>query len=84
MFSLVTKEVRLVTKNAQRPYKYASLENIVCLTGNCSTAPNVSDIDVVQQAKRSEAEDFQIALQTNNLDALEAFLQKYPESTKRE
>jgi uncharacterized caspase-like protein len=26
MFSLVTKEVRLVTKNAQRPYKYASLE----------------------------------------------------------
>ena len=32
MFSLVTKEVRLVTKNTQRPYKYASLENILCLS----------------------------------------------------
>ena len=30
MFSLVTREVRLVTKDEQRPYKYASLENIVC------------------------------------------------------
>jgi Caspase domain len=36
MFSLVTREVRLVTKNMQRPYKYASLESIVCLTPACS------------------------------------------------
>ena len=83
MFSLVTREVRLVTKNTQRPYKYASLENIVCLTGGCSTAPSSADTDVVQQAKHSEAEDLQIALQTKNSEALEAYLQKYPESTKR-
>ena len=83
MFSLVTREVRLVTKNTQRPYKYASLENIVCLTGNCSTAPNSADTDVVQQAKRSEAEELQIALQTNGTDALETYLQKYPESVRR-
>lgn len=83
MFSLVTREVRLVTKNTQRPYKYASLENIVCLTGNCSTAPIPADTDVFQQAKHSETEDLQIALQTKNIDALETYLQKYPESQQR-
>ena len=89
MFSLVTREVRLVTKNAQRPYKYASLDNIVCLTGSCSTVlssvgtDSSVDIDVVQQAEHSESDDFQIALQTKNPDALEAYLQKYPESAKR-
>ena len=41
MFSLVTKEVRLVTKNAQRPFKYASLENIICLTSACLGTPAV-------------------------------------------
>lgn len=83
MFSLVTREVRLVTKNTQRPYKYASLENIVCLTGSCSTAPIPADTDVFQQAKHSETEDLQIALQTKSIDALETYLQKYPESQKR-
>ena len=39
MFSYVTREVRLVTKNEQRPYKYASLESIVCLTPSCSSMP---------------------------------------------
>jgi caspase domain-containing protein len=83
MFSLVTREVRLVTKNAQRPYKYASLENIVCLTGSCSSSSPVVDTDIVQEAQRSESEDLQIALQTNSSDALETYLQKYPESDKR-
>ena len=83
MFSLVTREVRLVTKNAQRPYKYASLDNIICLTGGCSPAPSSVDTDVFQQAKHSEAEDFQMALQTKSVDALETYLQKYPESPKR-
>ena len=83
MFSLVTREVRLVTKNTQRPYKYASLENIVCLTGSCSTAPSAVDADVFQQAKHSETDDLQIALQTQNPEALEAYLEKYPDSPKR-
>jgi hypothetical protein len=83
MFSLVTREVRLVTKNTQRPYKYASLENIVCLTGSCSTAPTPADTDVFQQAKHSETEDLKIALQTKSIDALETYLQNYPESPKR-
>jgi uncharacterized caspase-like protein len=85
MFSLVTREVRLVSKNNQRPYKYASLENIVCITPGCSTAPSLAsgETDFVQQAKQSEDQEFQIALQTNNPDALDSYLQKYPDSSHR-
>jgi hypothetical protein len=35
MFSMVTKEVRQSTKNAQKPYKYASLDGLICLPGKC-------------------------------------------------
>lgn len=37
MFSKVTREVRTKTNNAQKPFKYASLEDIFCLTGKCQT-----------------------------------------------
>jgi hypothetical protein len=40
-------------------------------------------IDPVEQAHRSESQDLQIALQTKNSDALETYLQKYPDSPKR-
>jgi Caspase domain/PDZ domain len=83
MFSFVTKEVRLVTKNAQRPYKYASLESIVCVAPNCSNSAVTIKGDVFQQAVQSEADELQIALQTNNPEALETYLQKYPDSLKR-
>jgi hypothetical protein len=83
MFSLVTREVRLVTKNAQRPYKYASLENIVCLTPACSSAPVPGTADILHQARQSEKDELQIAMQTKNETALETFLQKYPETTRQ-
>jgi Caspase domain len=83
MFSLVTREVRLVTKNAQRPYKYASLENIVCLSVNCSSGGSFPETDILQQAVRSESEDLQIALQTQNPEALEAYLVNYPDNSNR-
>ena len=83
MFSYVTREVRLVTKNEQRPYKYASLESIVCLTPSCSSMPTPVTIDVLQQAKVSEVDELQIALQTKSSDALEMYLQKYPETKNR-
>jgi hypothetical protein len=35
MFSMVTKDVRQKTKNTQKPYKYASLEGVICLPGKC-------------------------------------------------
>ncbi len=41
MFSLVTKDVRQNTKNTQKPYKYASLEGVICLPGRCQQ--NVSE-----------------------------------------
>jgi hypothetical protein len=47
MFSFVTREVSLVTKGMQRPYKYASLENIICLTGACSGNAPQSPADIV-------------------------------------
>jgi uncharacterized caspase-like protein len=83
MFSLVTKEVRLITKNAQRPYKYASLENIICVAPSCSTSAATMRGDVFQQAVQSETDELQIALQTNSSEALETFLQKYPDTPKR-
>jgi uncharacterized caspase-like protein len=85
MFSLVTKEVRLVTNNGQHPYKYASLEAIVCLTGPCSNSGRVVPVatDPVQQIKRSEAEELQIALRANSVSALQAYLAKYPGTGKR-
>jgi uncharacterized caspase-like protein len=84
MFSLVTREVRLVTKNMQRPFKYASLENIVCLAPACSSAPVSTTGDIVQEAKQSQDVELQVALQTKNVDALETYLEKYPETNKRE
>ena len=86
MFSLVTREVRLVTKNAQRPYKYASLENIICLTPACSTAPapNETAISLDQEVRKSESEELQVALQTSSYEALDAFLLKYPETKRRD
>jgi hypothetical protein len=37
MFSMVTKDVRQKTKNTQKPYKYASLDGIICLPGSCNS-----------------------------------------------
>jgi uncharacterized caspase-like protein len=83
MFSLVTREVRLVTKNAQRPWKYATLENIVCLTLSCTSTPVAATADVVEQIKQSADQELQIALQTNNADALDSYLDKYPDTSQR-
>src|SRR5262249_31783470 len=85
MFSLVTKEVRLVTNNTQRPYKYASLEAIICVAGPCPGSRPASAVatDFVQEIKRTEAEELQIALRTNSISALQTYLEKYPESSKR-
>ncbi len=49
MFSMVTRDVRQATKNTQRPYKYASMDGIVCLTVSCTS--NNSKIDVLDANK---------------------------------
>ena len=84
MFSFVTKEVSQVTKGMQRPYKYASLENIICLTGTCSGTTPAPAADIIQEAQRSASDELQIALQTNNPDALQFYLDKYPETSERQ
>jgi hypothetical protein len=81
MFSLVTKEVRLRTQEAQRPYKYASLEGIVCLAGSCRRSSPVEN--PLERAKNAEAEEAKIALETRNPQILEAYLQKNPASPQR-
>jgi hypothetical protein len=89
MFSFVTKEVRLITKNAQRPYKYASLENIFCLTPRCGVAASSpSEVsspaaDPVGQAQQSEAEELDVAKATKRVVALQNFLSKYPDAPNR-
>ena len=84
MFSLVTREVALVTKGKQRPYKYASLENIVCLTSACSATTPQPSANIVQEVRRSEAEELQIALQTNSPNAMQSYLERYPASSARQ
>jgi hypothetical protein len=85
MFSYVTHEVLLSTKDTQRPFKYASMESIVCLTGACSNSAATPQpaADFIQETKHSETEDFEIALNANNSDALETFLRKYPDSVHK-
>jgi len=89
MFSLVTKEVRLLTKNAQRPYKYASLENILCVAPSCtgmgtteSAAGSILD-SPVDQARQSEATELSVAKATNKVAALQTFLIRYPDTPSR-
>ena len=79
----MTREVRLATQDAQRPYKYASLEGIVCLAGSCRTSSSVASENPVEQAKSAEAQEAKIALETKNPEILEAYLQKNSASPQR-
>ncbi len=38
MFALVTRDVLQATKGFQRPFKYASMDTVFCLSGNCGGA----------------------------------------------
>jgi hypothetical protein len=83
MFSLVTRDVALATKGVQRPYKYASLESIVCLTGACLAMTPALSSNIIRDARRSESDELQTALQAKTPDALEYYLEKYPTSSIR-
>lgn len=54
MFSKVTKEVRQKTDNAQKPYKYASLDGVVCLTSVCGGSSNISSTISKEFSNKSE------------------------------
>jgi len=48
MFSMVTKDVRQKTKNTQKPYKYASLDGVICLAGTCGS-PKLENSQLILQ-----------------------------------
>ena len=83
MFSLVTREVRLSTKNAQRPYKYASLEGVVCLTQKCGTVAASTEANLPTRTSNPEEQDLTIATSTEDPQIIFNFLSKYPESKDR-
>ena len=58
MFSKVTKEVRQKTDNAQKPYKYASLDGVVCLTSICGGSSNISSTISKELLNKSEKNSF--------------------------
>ena len=59
MFSKVTKEVRQKTDNAQKPYKYASLDGVVCLTTVCGGSSNTSNISsTIRKELSNKSEKF--------------------------
>ena len=45
MFSKVTKEVREKTNNSQKPFKYASLDGVFCLTDKCGNNSNFNSLE---------------------------------------
>jgi hypothetical protein len=84
MFSLVTRDVRQATNNTQRPYKYASMERIICLPLSCKSAPGDS---AVRKSAPMEADlsdpamtAFQVALAGNDREELQRIASKFPNS----
>jgi uncharacterized caspase-like protein len=59
MFAMVTRDVLKQTKGAQRPFKYASLDTVFCLPGDCasavSTTPAIAQIRPTVQTPPSPA-----------------------------
>ena len=56
MFSMVTRDVRQATKNVQRPYKYASMDGVVCLTTSCVPAAKEPSVTGINESILSEQE----------------------------
>jgi hypothetical protein len=85
MFSLVTREVRLATKNTQKPYKYASLEGVICLPGKCGgnakhETSNLQNDLVVSTADQ----EYNLVASSSDIGLISNFVQKYPSHEKTE
>jgi len=62
MFSKVTKEVKLKTNNTQKPYKYASLEDIFCLTFRCiNDLKSISNTQIAVKKENTQWAIFNMA-----------------------
>ena len=78
MFSMVTRDVRQSTGNKQRPYKYASMEQVFCLTQLCGvlTAPREQRSNLTESFSESTNAEIQLALSENNIEKLEELAKK--------
>jgi hypothetical protein len=83
MFSMVTRDVRQATANKQRPYKYASMETIVCLSPSCDTErraadsrPSMADRPVAQGER-----ELQLALASNDIEKVREISSKYSDTS---
>jgi hypothetical protein len=82
MFSMVTRDVRLATKNSQKPYKYASIQGLICLTEKCGVASSIKIEQDLAPIQTSEDQDFKVASISNDVSILLNFIEKYPKNEK--
>ena len=83
MFSFVTREVRLATKNTQRPYKYASLDGLVCLTEKCGGIySNKEDKGEQIVVESNEEIDYKVASNATDPSIILNYIDKYPNNNK--
>lgn len=84
MFSLVTKEVRLATKNTQKPFKYASLEGVVCLTGKCGVVSSTQEVEKERPISSNESQEYALVSGSADVELIKNFIEKYPRNQNRE
>jgi len=84
MFSLVTRDVRQATNNTQRPYKYASMERIICLPPSCNVPSSGSGVGMAASVDAAPSDPamtaFQVALAGNDREELQRIARKFPNS----
>jgi len=69
MFSIVTREVMKSSNNKQRPYKYASLDEIVCIPAKCGPKESSSATDQNQLVSQSNTDQNETALLLASTDS---------------
>ena len=87
MFSMVTRDVRQATANKQRPYKYASMERVVCLSGTCGQDGGNREEGIISVGKsdgKNAGQEIQIALLANDKNKLHEIAKNYddPKTTE--
>jgi hypothetical protein len=85
MFSKVTKDVKEKTNNSQKPYKYASIDGVVCLTFTCNNTPqnsfnsnNISVENIRGESEKGNQNEIRIAMIANNLSDAASLTSKFP------
>jgi hypothetical protein len=85
MFSKVTKDVKEKTNNSQKPYKYASIDGVVCLTFACNNTPQnsfnsnkISIENITGESVKENQNEIKIAMIANNSSDAASLTSKFP------